>query len=257
MSTRARPAAHSYLFAAAAAFIPALAANAVVTVGDGMERPDNGFVGRFRGASAVAVGEHWILTAAHVGANRSNTFRMNGATYGVESFVRHASADLMLVRLDGPLSGWHSVTGDARAGDRVLLAGVGYTDAAWSGERALAWGENVLTGANGALSMRFDANPRRALPHEAGFALYDSGGGVFVELADGSLALAGIASSVSHFGRTVDGSMSYAVGLDDYLDWIVQTTNGEAAIARIRSIPAPGAACLALVGALGGARRRR
>jgi MYXO-CTERM domain-containing protein len=49
----------------------------------------------------------------------------------------------------------------------------------------------------------------------------DSGGGVFTVSDEGELLLAGIARGVSELGVTRRGSMSYAVLLEDHMDWIM------------------------------------
>ncbi|TVQ61401.1 MAG: hypothetical protein EA379_06415 [Phycisphaerales bacterium] len=242
-------------------------------VANEMQRPDNGFVGRWAGSSAVAVGEHWVLTAAHVGGSVGNNFRMQRRSFEATAMIRHHSADLILVRVAEALPGWHGITGDVSKRDRVVLAGVGHTAGAqvgkhgldWTGELRAAWGENTIQNVQGdTLAMRYFAKGKKALPHEAAFAYRDSGGGVFLQGADGTLALAGVAVGASDFGRTMHGSMSYALSLGSYLDWIAEATNGEVDVlgaGRVDGVgyalPAPGGvATLAMLAVLGARRRR-
>ena len=238
-----------------------------------MERPGDGYVGRWAGSSAVAIGEHWILTAAHVGGSVGNDFRMQRESFTAEAMIRHHSADLMLVRVREALPGWHEVTGDVSRHDRVVLAGVGHTvgDAigkkafAWSDDLRAAWGENTIHSVQGdLLAMRFYTKGKKALPHEAAFAYRDSGGGVFVQGADGSLSLAGIAISSSMFGWTQHGATSHALSLASFMDWIDEATRGEVGTALGRgypptgfAIPSPGGAALFGVFGLMAAQRSR
>lgn len=226
-------AARAALLSAAAVASFTNAASAVVVFGADsgarMDAPQLGFVGSWNGSSAVAVGDRWIITAAHVGGRAKGTFDLAGERYrGVERVV-NVGADLALIRLDRDLPGWHTITSDVSRRDEVLLAGAGRVAGdlvraetyAWSRERELTWGENVIDRiSRGRIEMTFDAGRRGALEFEAGFALNDSGGGVFVVSDEGELLLAGIARGVSELNVTRRGSRSYATLLADHLGWI-------------------------------------
>lgn len=272
------------LRSAAAVSVLALAgstASAIVVFGgQGMGAPPNGFVGSWNGSTAVAVGDRWILTAAHVGGRVDGVFTMGGERYrGVERVVNRA-ADLALVRVDATLAGWHAITGDVSRGDDVLLAGAGRVAGAavrngyaWSSERDLLWGANVVDSTSrGRITMDFDAGSRGSVEFEAGFAMNDSGGGVFTVSEEGELLLAGIARGVSELGVTRRGSKSYAALLSNHLEWI----NGvlgeqadwyagwleqQALLASLQGVaaqtPTPGAAIAMLGGFVFAARRRR
>ncbi len=271
-------------FRAAAAFMPLLCAPSALAIvvfgGDGMDAPVNGFVGSWNGSSAVAVGDRWILTAAHVGGRERGRFEMFDERYrGVERFVNH-DADLALIRLDDLLPGWHAITGDVSRGDGVLLAGAGRVAGdevrggyEWSRNRELTWGANVVESTwRGRIEVEFDADRRGSVEFEAGFAMNDSGGGVFTVAESGELLLAGVARGVSELGVTRAGSSSFAVLLSDHLDWInsilgEQTDwyagwlEEQALLASISELPvetpAPGAAVVMLGGFAFAARRRR
>ncbi len=262
------------------AAMPSTASAVVVFGGVGMDAPTNGFVGSWNGSTAVAVGDQWILTAAHVGGRERGRFVMNGERYrGIERFVNE-DADLALIRVNDLLTGWHAITDDARRGEDVLIAGAGRVAGdlvdggyEWGRDRELVWGANEIESTRyGRISMEFDADRRGSVEFEAGFAMNDSGGGVFTVSDDGELLLAGIARGVSELGVTRRGSMSYAVLLEDHMEWInsiigeqgdwyagwleeqaLRSALGEVAV----QTPAPGVGVALLGGVAIFARRRR
>jgi MYXO-CTERM domain-containing protein len=120
--------------------------------------------------------------------------------------------------------------------------------------------------------MEFDADRRGSVEFEAGFAMNDSGGGVFTVSDEGELLLAGIARGVSELGVTRRGSMSYAVLLEDHMDWIMSIIGEQsdwyagwleeqalnAALNEVAvETPAPGVGVALLGGVAIFARRRR
>lgn len=225
-------------------------AGAIVVQGGSMDRPDRAFIGRWGGSSAVAIGPRAVLTAAHVGGGPGGTFTLDDQSYRATATTRHASDDLMIVHLDADLPGWHEIAPSVHAGTSVILGGFGRTageasagSIAWSDRAAEAWGRNIVDrSSRGLLSFDFDA-ARAGIEHEAAFAHFDSGGGVFVEGPDGSLLLAALAVGIDGpIGSSPFGSRSYAADLSLHQGFIA-------------GIPSPGT--LAIAPALAFARRRR
>jgi hypothetical protein len=76
-----------------------------------------GYVYNYKGSSAVAVGSHWLLTAAHVANDGgTGTISVNGTNYVQQEIIFHAvandpqhtsKADLALVRFDKPFPGYY------------------------------------------------------------------------------------------------------------------------------------------------------
>lgn len=242
-------------------------AAAVVVVGDGMERPTLAYLASWNGCSAVAIGAEWAITAKHVGGSAGGALTMNGDTFTVSTVITNPTTDLALVRINGRFGGWHRITPAIGVGDRMIIGGMGRTRGApvgeigwdWGGPKRETWGENRLDAViNGILAARFDMPDSGGLPSEAGIALNDSGGGMFVEALGGSLQLAGIHLGVSVQGQTVDGSVSYGLRLAPYIGWI-QSVIGAPVTGPLNElfVPTPGTAAMFGVGAWIGLRRRR
>lgn len=248
-------------------------AGAVITANP-MARPSNSFVGKWNGSSAVAIGSHWIVTARHNGGNLSTKFKYDGVNYTTDAIFSHGTADITVVRLNEQLPGWHSI-GPVSAGQTITIGAMGRVAGAslrdgywWAGPNTETWGQNRVEWAVGDF-IAFDwdlsggsaGSMTGAVPHEAGLAMNDSGGGIFVNQADGSLRLAGIAVGVSELDLTRHGSWSYALNLNPYLNWmqnVVGVNGNTPPPAPGQAVPAPGGASLLLASALLlGARRRR
>lgn len=267
---------HSCVPVAVALALLSPAANAVIVRSDRpLSAPEDGFVGRWNGSSAVAIGRHWALTANHVGGLVGHDFTLNGETYEADAIHRNRAADLMLVHLEDELPGWNLITDDVSRGDHVLLGGAGRTNGRllgsngydWNGAYGVTWGENSVEFlARGIIGVRYDVSSRIARGREAGFAINDSGGGLFVVEPDGTISLAGIAISVSQFGRTVNGSWSFSVDLRRHTSWLLSIM-GEDEFNEVigadpdnaSEIPSPQTTTMffALVGASRMVRRRR
>ncbi len=247
-------------------------AGAIVS-GNPMAKPQNSFVGKWNGSSAVAIGSKWIVTARHNGGNLNTKFKMGGVFYTTSAIFNHSSADIAVVRLNETLPGWHNIT-NVTAAQPIVIGGMGRIAGDtlrdgfyWSGPNAETWGANRVEWAVGDF-IAFDwdlsgTGPGAltgAVPHEAAFALNDSGGGVFVAQSNGTLALAGIGVGVSEANMTRNGSWSYAVNLNPYLNWIqnvagvpiVTVPNGPGV-----AIPSPASAAALGLGLALSTRRRR
>lgn len=227
------PKSAAWVAACIAAAVAAEPARAVVVVGGGgglVTRPQLGYIGSWNGASAVAIGPDWIISARHLGGAPGTMFTLEGRRYEASEVIAHPTRDLLLARLTEPLPGWHDLAPLAVAGQDVVLGGMGFQAGNfigdgydWTGGTGLAWGHNRLDGVGARMSMTFDsrADPD-AVAGEAIFAMLDSGGGVFTTNEAGDLELAGIAVSISGaFGQSLFGAQAFAVNLDPVNAWIV------------------------------------
>jgi len=184
------------------------AAQGVIIHGEQLERPEQAFVGVFRGGSAVAIGENRFITAAHVGGVTRSVVELNGERYIATSVTPHPELDIAVIEIEGTLPGWYNVTDDIGRGDRVIIGGNGKIQSKkrkkgykWASSRSEIWGENIVNFMyEGYGFFDFDKKSNRKLDAEAIFSQGDSGGGVFVENPDGTLDLAGIAIGVT--GKT-------------------------------------------------------
>lgn len=96
------------------------------------------YVYNYKNSSSVAVGEYWILTAAHVADDGpSGDLTIAGTTYFQQEIIYHAgvddpdnadNADLALVRYDKPLPGFYDLyTGSLSTGSEFIMVGFGNT----------------------------------------------------------------------------------------------------------------------------------
>jgi len=181
------------------------AAQGVIIHGDQLDRPEQSFIGVFRGGSAVAIGENYFITAAHVGGVSRSIVELGGERYIAKSVTRHPDLDIAVIEVEESLPGWHNITDDIGRGDRVVVGGNGKVQSKkgrkgykWSKGREEVWGENIVNFLHGDYGFfDFDRRISRRLDGEAIFSQGDSGGGVFVENEDGTLELAGIAIGVT------------------------------------------------------------
>ncbi|HKL20845.1 MAG TPA: trypsin-like serine protease [Tichowtungia sp.] len=101
------------------------------------------YVYNYRNSSAVAVGEYWLLTAAHVADDGgTGALTINGTTYLQQEIIVHAgtadpdnadNADLALVRYDKPLSGFYDLyAGSFTTASELILVGFGNTGAVFT-----------------------------------------------------------------------------------------------------------------------------
>lgn len=275
-----------------------IASAVVITTGDGTGNvtapPDDpGFanVGRV-GSTGVYLGNGWVLTANHVGAN---DIAFGGVLYQhvPESAVRlktgAANSDVLLFRIQDPpaLPALEIAKASPAYGEAVVMVGNGnnraidmtHWDAAWqevtppppgeyqgwkqSSGRTVRWGTNVITlvhlevtalgGTTNEFGVDFDD-----LADEGQAVAGDSGGAVFVE-RDGQWQLLGMMNFVQLFlnqpGSTeVFGNRTYAADLSYYRPQIMEIIS-----APVPAASAGGLAVLAcaLLGVGLAARRAR
>jgi hypothetical protein len=257
------------------AFAPRV--NAVVVSGmDPLPNPSNGYVGTFNGSSCVAVGKHWFISAKHVAGNVGQSIIMRGVWYNVLEIRAHPLYDVQLLRVGEELPGHHRLANAPAYGDTAFLAGYGVTAAAalpndggydWNGPRQETWGANVIEGEGSLLTVRFDKpSDTAAVPHEAIFAVNDSGGGLFTLGADGSYELAGIAVSVFGFGSAQWYNSAFALNVTLYRNWMMPivdpdtpVSSGVMAPRAMLGVPGLGAfegACIFTIAAALTRRRR-
>lgn len=204
------------------------------------------FVYQYKGASGVAVGGPWLLTAAHVAyGTGSADLSIGGLTYNQEEIVFHDAADLALVRFDRALPGQYSLYTFEDLVDRfVLMVGYGTTgtalEASWTDSGAGAgverWGSQIVSMAGTHRSrpdgvvyvstsgywMHFN---RGDTVNEAGAGSGDSGGGVFYN-DNGLWKLTGVIT-----GRTSGTYTStFTASMSDYSGWIYDTVPEPATI---------------------------
>jgi len=235
--------------------IAAPSARALILNGGLSANPGTSYVGLFNGGTAVAVGPREILTAAHVGGDRGDVFRLGGTSYRAVSTITSDTADLMRITLDRDLPGYYPVTDTgAKRGARLTIAGFGITsDYAtksaffWSDEREETWGYNRLDSSrDGHLWFKFDKSGGR---QEASLSPGDSGGAVFITGKNGQLILAGINRGIyaRSNGRSTFGDISVAVDLASQGGFL----------AGLAVVPTPGAISVLTLAGVFAARRRR
>lgn len=224
-------------------------------------------VHKYKNSSAVAVGPYWLLTAAHVADDTSGTAGysnvvVNGVTYYPQEIIFHSAgqdpdnankADLALVRFDKEFPGWYPLyTGNFPSTPsskrlNAVLVGYGRTGtvysaywiAASSGNGVKRWGTQKIDGSltlvyNGGgvvgvstnIGFRMDFS-QTDTSYEAGLAIYDSGGGTFVN--DGGVwKLAGINTIVyrAYVATPTNGlDRIFSISMPAYQAWVTGVIN--------------------------------
>lgn len=232
MPPTGRPPRHRILapaIALAAIGLLAPATDAVVCANrEPMPAPVAGFVGWWNGSSAVCIAPNWIISAKHVGGDVNGTFWMRGESYRAVEVVRHATQDIQLIRVAETLPGYHTLASGVEAGDLAVLGGWGRTAGNtvaggydWTGPQQETWGANLINNAGTLIVIDFDSlDADDSVPYESLFAVNDSGAGLFVYSAGGTLELAGIAVSVTGWNQTVVGNAAFCVNLAYLRGWI-------------------------------------
>lgn len=229
--------------------------------------------GQSNAASGVYLGNGWVLTAGHVGAG---TFSLGGSDYLYDGVSASSigTADMIVFRLTaspvlpaltlasttpafGSTVEFHG-SGRIRGSEEITYSTVPLRQGFdWSVAPAKGWGTNTvgsfgvsLIGSTSAFSTTFQ---QVGLPDEAQATLGDSGGGLFVETAEG-WELAGMMFAISNVtshppDSAVYGDLTYAADIATYRQQLLDLT----------SVPEPATASLCLSGALllGAFRRRR
>jgi len=227
------------------------------------------YVYKYKNSSSVAIGSHWLLTAAHVGDDGAlSTIVIDGVSYYQQQAIFHAAvddpqhaskADLALVRYDKALPGYYSLytgsfpTQPSKKLDAVMV-GYGrvgtvystyYTEAV-SGNGVKRWGTQKIDGTatadydgGGTTGMTYNDGMQMLFTlsnttYEAGVGTYDSGGGTFVE--DGGVwKLAGI--NTTRYSGTLGFTGTFAVSVPAYETWATQMIDSVTGDADSDGIP--------------------
>jgi hypothetical protein len=216
------------------------------------------YVYKYKNSSAVAVGPHWLLTAAHVADDGvSATVVVNGTNYYQQEIIFHAAADdpehtnradLALVRFDKAFPGSYPLyTGTFPRNPpgsklNAVMIGYGRTGTVFNsyyteapgGNGVKRWGSQKIdetetaaydvggtTGLteNDGIIMQFDLSDT---PYETGVGVYDSGGGCFIK--DGGVwKLAGI--NTTREGTAPNYTGTFAVSMPAYETWATNVMN--------------------------------
>jgi len=254
-----RGAVRAGLTAALACLLAGPAAAVIIATGDGTGNTtapadDPGFenVGARSGLSVVYIGNHWVLTANHVGVG---DVVLGGRTYSPVPGSGHrfanadlTPADLLAFKLseDPGLPALVVAPSPPAPNALATLIGRGRNRGAptswngidgwlWGSGSAKRWGTNhvsirsALVLDTQAFALEFDAiaSPP-AGEHESTAANGDSGGAAFIK-RNGSWQLAGILFAIGNYSNqppstALYGNLTYAVDLSSYLDDILVVT---------------------------------
>ena len=219
---------------------------------------DWGYVYQWRGASAVAVGDYWIITVAHLADDGGSADLTIGAElYRMQEIVFHESstpgddpADLALIRFNRRLPGHYDILTNmlALVGDpNAILIGYGtdgvlhpnYYEMTGGTQGTKRWGTNKVDapfrteehtiGGTSFSSISFGMwYSQDDTEYESGYGWLDSGGGTFVH--DGNdWVLAGINEVIYDNGNPGQYVKSCAVSIPWYHEWITSTVPEPAA----------------------------
>jgi len=230
--------------------------------------PDSVFtgVGTLGGASCVAIGQNWVITARHVGGMTVNFG--SGNVTAIQRFD-HELADISLLKFSGnPFTSFYNIDFADRLGSEATLVGFGQTGTPGVGGINITGGGGIRRKANNVIDLideasfgtgsLFDAyiydldNPTGgigtlglgAVANEGGLWGGDSGGGFFV---GGKLVGVNsfVANVVGGSGQNDYGDWGGAVRLASYQGWITST------------VPEPGSMAVMGLGIAALIRRRK
>ena len=202
------------------------------------------WIGRIGGGSAVAVGNRWLVSAAHLSISVGSQVELPGGSFHTVAEVHGAPSvglgtpDLTIVRVAEELPGWYDVyDGVFASGAPVIMAGTGYGGTVdpvddtfnWSAgtQRDWRWGTNeisrglwVPSGPYASLSIQMDFGYGDT-EYEVGLASGDSGGGTFLH-DDGQWKLVGVNTYISMIGggSSPPYNTTSAVYMPNYVDWV-------------------------------------
>jgi len=220
------------------------------------------YVYKYKNSSSVAVGSHWLLTAAHVADDgASSTVVVNGTNYYQQEVVFHLGsddpehvnrADLALVRFDKEFPGYYPLYTGTFPTDppgpsdnrlNAVMIGYGRTGAVYStyytetpsGNGVKRWGSNKIDGPHngvnydvgGTTGMTYNDGIQMLFTlgdttYEAGVGVYDSGGGSFVN-DGGTWKLAGI--NTIRYGTAPNYTGTFGVSVPAYETWATNVMN--------------------------------
>ncbi|MBA3725753.1 MAG: trypsin-like serine protease [Armatimonadetes bacterium] len=128
---------HRYAIAATAVFGLAMVAAAIVPGVETTGWPWVGKIGPLSGynTGAVAVGDHWLLTARHVtSGNEQMRFQLDsGLTYDSIAIYEHPTDDISLVQVTQTFPGWYDIYWSTdQLGKTMEMVGYGVTGT-WNG----------------------------------------------------------------------------------------------------------------------------
>jgi hypothetical protein len=216
------------------------------------DRPVNAVVGRWSSnASFVVVSPKWIITTRHQNSNPA-TVNINGVTYNCIYNPRwiggtigsaNGSYDIRLIRLknldgsDPNLAYAPPYTDTDEIYKDIVIGGYGQhrgttlsNGYSWTGSNdTLRWGQNIIEGYQlyptvETVYADFDLNGR---PYEAAPAMYDSGGGWFINQG-GIWKLAALTVSVQRLYETWFGDTFWGARISSYAPWINGIINSPA-----------------------------
>jgi hypothetical protein len=182
------------------------------------------YVGNLSGDSGVYLGNGWVITAGHVGANDSSTFALDGVTYtvvsGSETSIGTADLTMFQITSSSGLPNLASLTISSSApnvNSTVVMIGYG-------GEGVESWGANRVTytevspvQVNGFSSTDFVTAYGGS--NKAVFVGGDSGGGDFIyNSTTQEWELAGVNEATGT--GTTNLNDAYMVELSDYASQI-------------------------------------
>jgi len=188
-------------------------------------------VGEWNGSSCVAIATNWAIASKHQGGWMGSYLKIQGQPRTVIQLIDHPTSDIQLVQFAEPVTAWHPVRSTLRQNDFVYLGGHGMqgdVGQPWRYPREERWGTNIISTDGNFLATRFTApSEAGATPHEAQFAMNDSGGGLFSLGSNGKFYLEGLAISISGGGGSGQyGQTGFALNMSLAADWIYQNING-------------------------------
>lgn len=189
------------------------------------------YVGTVNGASGVYLGNHWVMTAGHVGAG---DFTLQGSTYNAVggSTVGFGLADFIVYQIaTAPMLPSLTLSPSVSVGNEVAMLGFG--------GGAESWGLNTVSIVNYTLNLNGKTSTTFVTLYGgqnlAKLVIGDSGGGDFIYDAGlGSWTLAGINDAVTGNGH------SFMIELSQYAP----------AINNVITVPEPGSWALLGAGAI-------